>query len=192
MRWTGASERTVKHWLAGTHGPCGDHLLVLMQESAVMLEAILTAVERRDAVIATRMLAAQSTMMDVVALIGHEQMTPRSAGALAAEASRPEAPRAPGGREHDRNHDRNHELDLVWPIGGMSARRSWFLEALRAGTRVGVAELEERWGVSEKTAQRDIGALKARGLIEFVGSRRSGAYRLVAPALGPLGGPDRL
>ena len=33
MGWTGAGERTVKHWLAGAHGPGGGHLLVLMRES---------------------------------------------------------------------------------------------------------------------------------------------------------------
>ena len=30
MRWTGASERTIKNWYAGTHGPSGEHLVSLM------------------------------------------------------------------------------------------------------------------------------------------------------------------
>jgi hypothetical protein len=33
MRWTGASERTVKGWLAGANGPCGEHLIELMSKS---------------------------------------------------------------------------------------------------------------------------------------------------------------
>src|SRR3546814_16509355 len=33
MRWTGASERTAKHWLAGHHGPGGGHLIALLRES---------------------------------------------------------------------------------------------------------------------------------------------------------------
>jgi hypothetical protein len=33
MRWTGASERTVKGWLSGTNGPCGEHLVELMENS---------------------------------------------------------------------------------------------------------------------------------------------------------------
>jgi hypothetical protein len=33
MRWTGASERTVKGWLSGTNGPCGEHLVELMEKS---------------------------------------------------------------------------------------------------------------------------------------------------------------
>src|SRR3546814_2028914 len=32
MRWTGASERSVKHWLAGVHAPRGMHLLGLRSE----------------------------------------------------------------------------------------------------------------------------------------------------------------
>ena len=33
MRWTGASERTVKHWFAGTHGPSGQNLIALARHS---------------------------------------------------------------------------------------------------------------------------------------------------------------
>ena len=29
MRWTGASERTVKYWLSGERGPSGEHLILL-------------------------------------------------------------------------------------------------------------------------------------------------------------------
>lgn len=41
VRWTGASERTVKHWFAGTHGPSGDHLVDLMAKSDKVLRVIL-------------------------------------------------------------------------------------------------------------------------------------------------------
>src|SRR3546814_8309912 len=43
MRWTGASERTAKHWLAGHHGPGGGHLIALLRESETVYEAVLTA-----------------------------------------------------------------------------------------------------------------------------------------------------
>lgn len=33
MRWTGASERTVKYWLAGERGPSGDHLIALARHT---------------------------------------------------------------------------------------------------------------------------------------------------------------
>jgi hypothetical protein len=41
MRWTGASERTVKNWLAGTSGPCGMHLVALVRHSDATLESVL-------------------------------------------------------------------------------------------------------------------------------------------------------
>jgi hypothetical protein len=69
MGWTGAGEHTVKHWLAGLHGPRGDHLFVLMQESDAVFEAVLTAINRRDVAIAARMLAAQRSLQEVADLM---------------------------------------------------------------------------------------------------------------------------
>src|SRR3546814_18054196 len=76
MHWTGASERTAKHWLAGHHGPGGGYLIVLMRESEAVNEAVLTAAGRRDAVIAARMLAARSKMAEVTALVRQEVSGP--------------------------------------------------------------------------------------------------------------------
>ena len=46
MRWTGASERTVKYWLSGERGPSGEHLILLAQYSDALLLTILTMAER--------------------------------------------------------------------------------------------------------------------------------------------------
>src|SRR5947199_10180839 len=46
--WTGAHERTVKNWLSGRYGPCGSHLVVLIQHSAEVLNAVLTMSRRLD------------------------------------------------------------------------------------------------------------------------------------------------
>lgn len=46
MRWTGASERTVKYWLSGERGPSGEHLILLAQHSDAVLVTILTMAER--------------------------------------------------------------------------------------------------------------------------------------------------
>jgi hypothetical protein len=46
MKWTGANERTVKKWLAGTRGPSGGHLVSLVRESKVVLETLLQLSER--------------------------------------------------------------------------------------------------------------------------------------------------
>ena len=50
MRWTGASERTVKNWLAGTHGPSGDHLVQLAKHSDEIFELVLLMADRKPVV----------------------------------------------------------------------------------------------------------------------------------------------
>lgn len=47
MRWTGASDRSVKHWFAGTHGPSGAHLIQLMRHSEEVTKTVLSLAERR-------------------------------------------------------------------------------------------------------------------------------------------------
>jgi pyocin large subunit-like protein len=63
MRWTGANERTVKNWLAGTHGPRGEHLLTLVRNSDAVLEAFLR-LAGRERVIASGKLAEARTRLD--------------------------------------------------------------------------------------------------------------------------------
>ena len=38
MGWTVACERTAKNWLAGTRGPAGEHLILLLRNSDTVLE----------------------------------------------------------------------------------------------------------------------------------------------------------
>ncbi len=42
-RWTRASDRTIKTWLAGTAAPGSDHLIILMRKSTAVLVAVLAA-----------------------------------------------------------------------------------------------------------------------------------------------------
>lgn len=46
MRWTGASERTVKYWFAGERGPSGEHLVSLARHSDAVLVLLLTMADR--------------------------------------------------------------------------------------------------------------------------------------------------
>ena len=46
MRWTGASERTVKYWFAGDRGPSGDHLISLARHSDAVLCVVLALAGR--------------------------------------------------------------------------------------------------------------------------------------------------
>lgn len=48
MHWTGASERTVKAWLAGISVPGGEHLVALMRHSDEVFVTVLRLSERLD------------------------------------------------------------------------------------------------------------------------------------------------
>jgi len=46
MRWTGASERTVKYWFQGERGPSGEHLVSLARHSEAVLIVLLVLADR--------------------------------------------------------------------------------------------------------------------------------------------------
>ena len=58
----------------------------------------------------------------------------------------------------------------------VNPRQEWFLEQLSKGLRVTANDLAKRWEVSEKTARRDMAELRKVGVLEFVGSPKTGAY----------------
>lgn len=69
MRWTGASERSVKHWFAGTHAPSGPHLISLIQHSDTALACILLAAGRTDLKIGLGVVALRLKLRELLAII---------------------------------------------------------------------------------------------------------------------------
>lgn len=69
MRWTGASERCVKHWLAGTHAPQGMHLLALMRHSDELLRHLLIAAGRRDEAVAVELRVLRFKLRELLLLL---------------------------------------------------------------------------------------------------------------------------
>lgn len=69
MAWTGASERTVKHWLAGTHGPSGRYFIDLARHSDAVLYYFLAAADRRHIVAGIRLLAIRAKLVDLIEAI---------------------------------------------------------------------------------------------------------------------------
>lgn len=69
-RWTGASNRTVRGWLAGTRGPSGEHLIILASHSDEVLGAVLRLVTRcgngkaADLAVARRLMVAALAALD--------------------------------------------------------------------------------------------------------------------------------
>jgi hypothetical protein len=69
MRWTGASERTVKYWFAGSRGPSGHHLIALAGCSDAILELFLQRAGRQHHAGARRLIDAHEKLKRVVEVI---------------------------------------------------------------------------------------------------------------------------
>jgi len=74
MGWTGAGERTVKNWLAGTSGPSGQHLVELIRRSEQVLAVLLVLAGREQAMATQALIDARNKLEDAVeqidALVG--------------------------------------------------------------------------------------------------------------------------
>jgi hypothetical protein len=66
MRWTGASERTIKNWLDGTHGPSGDHFVVLLRHSDEVLKVVLTMAGRDSALVSVNVIELRQQLLETV------------------------------------------------------------------------------------------------------------------------------
>ena len=69
MRWTGASERSVKHWLAGTHAPRGMHLLSLVRNSDEVLRRLLIASGRSEAIMALEVSLLRTRLVETLSFL---------------------------------------------------------------------------------------------------------------------------
>ena len=66
MRWTGASERTAKNWIAGSHGPSGEHLISLLRHSDEVLAGLLSLAGREEAAAAMRLVEVRRRLKKVL------------------------------------------------------------------------------------------------------------------------------
>jgi hypothetical protein len=69
MRWTGASERTVKYWFAGVGGPSGEHLIALARHSDMVLRVFLQLSGRQRHEGALRLIQARDTLSEILGAI---------------------------------------------------------------------------------------------------------------------------
>jgi hypothetical protein len=69
MRWTGACERTVKNWLAGSAGPSGENLVALLRHSDAVLDAVLELSGREEMAGALTLSSIRDTLVDGIARI---------------------------------------------------------------------------------------------------------------------------
>ena len=161
MRQTDASERTVKHWLSGQHGPDTVYFLRLVVSSPVIRAFVLGLLEGPAAIPLTG-------PVDRISLARAREAY--AAGEAAGGRS------ATGAREYDPERVPERDPINVPDLAEINERQRWFLGRVVEGG-CDAREIAAVWEVSLKTARRDIAALKAAGLICYVGSPRKGRYR---------------
>ena len=161
MRQTEASERTVKHWLSGQHGPDTVYFLRLVVSSPVIRAFVLGLIEGPAATPLT-------DPVDRISLARAREAYVAGEGA----GGRP----ATGAQLNDPDRVPERDPKNVPDRAELNERQHWFLD--RVGeVRSDARDIAAVWAVSLKTARRDIAALKVAGLICYVGSRRKGRYR---------------
>lgn len=78
MRWTGAGERTVKNWFAGSSGPSGHHLIALVRHSDEVLAVFLALAGRQPITVAIKLVDVRNRMATVLKeinlMIGHDKL----------------------------------------------------------------------------------------------------------------------
>ena len=65
------------------------------------------------------------------------------------------------------------------PINFLNERQDWFLVLLRHINEGRAEHITAEFGVSLKTARRDIERLKETGKIRFVGAKKTGRYEVI-------------
>src|SRR5438045_2570795 len=66
MQWTGASERSVKNWLAGTNGPSGHHLVMLVRHSDAVWIALAALSGRQDRMSDDKLLVVRDKLAEAI------------------------------------------------------------------------------------------------------------------------------
>ncbi|RWK28713.1 hypothetical protein [Mesorhizobium sp.] len=69
MQWTGASERSARHWLHGDYGPGGLHLILLARNSRAVTRAILHLADRDSLELGIEISAARASLMRAAAIV---------------------------------------------------------------------------------------------------------------------------
>lgn len=162
MRQTDASERTVKHWLSGQHGPDTVYFLRLVVSSPVIRAFVIGLIEgpasRRipDPVDRYSLATAKDAYV-----VGEAVLDPSNRG----------------NPQNDPENDPDCDPINVPETMELNERQHWFLARVAESGRCGATEIMAMWKVSLKTARRDIRGLQQAGLLVYVGSRRKGRYR---------------
>jgi hypothetical protein len=161
MRWTGASERSVKNWVSGVSGPSGYFLMRLCMKSPAVRELVRQFLADMD-----------------------PSTAPVEAFSNGSATSFAHGPAGSGsgtqlglfnGVIGDTNGDINGDIHVTINLP-LNERQEWLLARVAQGDRCTFEDIVVHWQVSSRTAKRDIASLKDRGLIRYLGRHRRGFY----------------
>ena len=77
----------------------------------------------------------------------------------------------------DKSVTKNVPLNV--PIKSLNERQRWFLLLVRRRQKARAEDISDHFGVTIKTARRDIETLKGAGRIRFVGAKKTGRYEII-------------
>ncbi len=157
MRWTGASERSVKNWMSGVSGPSGYFLMRLCMKSPAVRELVRQFLADTD----PSATPAEALESGSTAAFAHGQ----AGSGLGVQF----------GIFNGVNGDTNGDIHVTINLP-LNERQEWLLARVAQGDRCTVEDVVVHWHVSSRTAKRDIANLKDRGLIRYLGRHRRGFY----------------
>ena len=147
---TNANLRAIKNWYEARNAPSSGHLLLLARSSPSILKFILEQIGGED-------------LWDAFQLLSHHALT-----------SAPEPEKADFKAKIT---DKNVRINV--PRKSLNARQRWFLILLRRKNTASAEDIAGHFDVAIKTAERDLVGLKEAGKIRFVGSKRTGSYKII-------------
>lgn len=157
MYLTLASERSVKHWLAAQHGPDTVFFLRLVATSPVIRAFVLGVIESRH--------------------LPNAAVERSPLGDLAAERTGDTGKLWP--QTDPENVSVNDPINVPVTVT-LNDRQRWFLARVASRVPSRASDIVVHWGVSLKTARRDIAGLSEHGLLRFVGACKKGTYHLTS------------
>lgn len=152
---TGAHPRAIRNWYEGINAPNCSNLVVLAQHTPVLLKAFLDVTGHK-------------TVWEFYERNGNRYDY----------AMRIKKFSAPGMVFSDRFVTINVTLDRK-KAGDLNQRQLWFLSQLQAKGGPNAEEIAQIWGVTLRSARRDIAGLIDKRFIRFTGCNKTGFYELI-------------
>lgn len=154
-RQTGVNPRAIRNWYEGVNAPNCGHLVALARHTPVIVEAFLGLVGYGDLweLYQEKTWSQDNTMNRAKTCLSNAKYS-------------------------DSNVTIQVTVDLD-TASRLNQRQLWFLGRLQRGDAPNADAIAKTWGVTLRTARRDVAALVALELARFVGPNKTGQYEIV-------------